>query len=64
MPLWEVLGGDWRATVLGHAGCTVESYRIDRLALSALERIWLQVHAADAPCHDGLSPGLPTDIFR
>ena len=25
---------------------------------------WRQVHAADVPCHDGLSPGLPTDAFR
>ena len=32
---------------------------LDRFALSALERIWRQVRAADAPCHDGLSPGLP-----
>ena len=60
----EVLRRDWKTgRRLGHAGGAVELYRFDRFALSAWERIWRQVHAADAPCHHGLSPGLPTDVF-
>ena len=61
----EVLRRDWETgRQLGHVGCAVASYKFDRLVLTALERIWRKVHAADAPCHDGLSLGLPTDVFR
>ena len=61
----DVLRRDWKTgRQLGHAGCAIQSYRFNRFALSALERIWQQVHTADAPCHDGLAPGLPKDVFR
>ena len=60
----DVLRGNWKTgRQLGHF-CAMESYRFGRFALSALECIWRQVRAADAPCHDCMPPGLPADVFR